>query len=329
MTVIIKKWLMSTLMLALPFQTACEGKFEVDVVGGPGSSAEELGASAEEPDSTSELGDDEQLTSEYVPGSKLIIQGAEAHPVSTVDPSLICSDIEFYNANGSLVWGTANCSTHMEDPNLTPENIKAGTTIFGVTGNFIESPGPCGSNGSQSCVATGSYFAAQACTVNGSQCYLPNYVSSSQPLKAIDYDAIDADKMLASLSIDGKTGSIAERGSWDLTTTYPGDGYYTGTTNTPAAANILSGHTILGVAGSATAAPADCSVDGATACVAVADFPAVDKSLITAGNIKGGVEIIGVTGAYPSLAHPLASATATPDLSSLGSSHASGKLRVF
>ena len=135
------------------------------------------------------------------------------------------------------------------DADLVASNIKDGLTIFGVPGNVIESPSDCGSNGSQSCVAQGDYFAAQACAANGSQCYLPNYVSSSQPLKAIDYDVIDADKMLNTQSIDGKTGTIVPRGSWNLTATYPGNGYYAGISNTPTAGDIKRGISIAGVSG--------------------------------------------------------------------------------
>lgn len=45
-------------------------------------------------------------------------------------------------------------------------------------------------------------------------------------------------------------GTMANQGSFDLTTTFGGAGYYSGTTNTPTASTICSGTTILGVAGS-------------------------------------------------------------------------------
>ena len=57
---------MATLILSLPFQTACEGEIEADV-----------GSRAEEADSSPKLGDNEPLTIEYIPGTKLIVQGTE------------------------------------------------------------------------------------------------------------------------------------------------------------------------------------------------------------------------------------------------------------
>ena len=65
------------------------------------------------------------------------------------------------------------------------------------------------------------------------------------------------------------------------------------------AGNILSGMTIAGVSGSVTPAPADCLSDGETGCVAVTNFPAVDKvNNITANasKIRSSVTIAGVVG---------------------------------
>ena len=65
------------------------------------------------------------------------------------------------------------------------------------------------------------------------------------------------------------------------------------------AGNILSGMTIAGVSGSVTPAPVDCLSDGETGCVAVTNFPAVDKvNNITANasKIRSSVTIAGVVG---------------------------------
>ena len=66
------------------------------------------------------------------------------------------------------------------------------------------------------------------------------------------------------------------------------------------AAKVLTGQTVAGVAGTATPAPADCAADGATNCVAVALFPAIDKSTkLSVGNaakIHASLSIAGVAG---------------------------------
>lgn len=89
-------------------------------------------------------------------------------------------------------------------------NIKYGVAIAGVTGTLTSSGTACTSNGQQSCVASGSYFAATACAANGSSCYLPAYAASTQPLKAIDYDhvASHASGISTAVSIGGVTGTL-------------------------------------------------------------------------------------------------------------------------
>ena len=47
------------------------------------------------------------------------------------------------------------------------------------------------------------------------------------------------------------TGTMANRGSWNATTAFPGAGYYNAQTNSPTATSIVSGTTIMGVAGTA------------------------------------------------------------------------------
>jgi hypothetical protein len=73
------------------------------------------------------------------------------------------------------------------------------------------------------------------------------------------------------------------------------------------AANIKSGVSIWGVTGNlAVESHSDCASDGATGCVAVTAFKAVDMTKLTAANVKKNVSIAGVTGNYPSSTYPLA-----------------------
>jgi hypothetical protein len=170
------------------------------------------------------------------------------------------------------------------DANLVTGNIKSGTTIFGVGGSVTPSPANCSSNGSQSCVATGSYRAATDCSADGSNCYVPNYASSTQPLKAISYDAINSGKgsIRTSLTLSGIGGTLA-----------------------------------------------DCASDGDTGCVAVSGFKAADMSRVISGHIKNNVTIAGIAGTYPSVASPLATNTAVPDLTSFGSGTTVGSYEFF
>jgi hypothetical protein len=81
-----------------------------------------------------------------------------------------------------------------------------------------------------------------------------------------------------------------------------------------ASSKILSGQSLAGIPGTVPPAPANCLIDNDTDCVATPAFPAVVKANVSAGLIKSGSIIAGVNGAYPSATYPLASSTATVDL---------------
>lgn len=70
---------------------------------------------------------------------------------------------------------------------------------------------------------------------------------------------------------------------------------------------------------------ANCSKDSQVNCLANVDYPAVDGKVATAGNIKSGIVIAGVSGQYPSTAYPLPSQSlAMTDLPGLAASTAAG-----
>jgi hypothetical protein len=192
------------------------------------------------------------------------------------------------------------------DASLVGTNIKSGETILGVNGSVVGAPANCSSGGSQSCVATGSYFAATACGANGSNCFLPSFVTSTQPLKAIDYDDINANKALirSSYTVSGITGTVS-----DCSSPNGQDCFATGTY---------------------FAAP-NCASNGAVRCVVDdgTNYVASSASLLIAGNIKNGVNLGGVTGNYPSSTSRLASNTGATDLTSLGSGTGAGAYEFF
>lgn len=271
-----------------------------------------------------------QGTSTEVGSFNLIANQADNElPIWIGDASEICSTSSYLDINGETKTGTKDCAGGSSLPNCSSDGagscvvdgttykaaklsnfdaskVLTGTIVAGVPGTAPLRPADCNSNGQQSCVATGSYFAGTACDVDGSNCFLPTYsVPGLQTKKAVDVSTIDSSKMLDTLTVSGVTGSILSRGSWDLTTSFPGAGYYSGTTNIPTDTTIATGTTILGVPGTAVLKPADCNSNGATGCVTTASYKSADLTNLSADNIKSGVTIAGQLGDYPSATNPL------------------------
>ena len=134
----------------------------------------------------------------------------------------IASDslFEYWDENGMRY--TANGSSKLAATNIRKDEI-----IFNVTGTLLETPGECASNGDQSCVATGSYFAATSCTANSSNCYLPLYQQDTQPLKALDYDDIKANEasIRSTYTIADIQGTLADCAAAGDTACYAGEGF--------------------------------------------------------------------------------------------------------
>lgn len=63
-----------------------------------------------------------------------------------------------------------------------------------------------------------------------------------------------------------------------------------------------------------TTTPVSCTQEGQNSCLTNDSFVVVEKSKLTSGNVKAGVILGGVTGAYPSATYPLSANTSTPDL---------------
>jgi hypothetical protein len=250
-------------------------------------------------------------------------------PILIDEPSEICSTKQYIDRNGDQQTGTKDCAAGTTPPQCstdggsncvvdgtiylaaakataTAANIKSGVIIAGVLGTAtLESHSNCNSNGQQSCVAAGTYFAGTACAADGSNCFLRSYsVPGLQTKKAVDVSTIDSTKMLDSLIVSGVPGTIATKGVWNLTMAFPGVGYYTSTTNTPAAANIAFGSTITGVPGSAEIeSHSSCSADGITGCVTTSSYKSADMTSAITGNIKNGATIAGVPGSVTSESH--------------------------
>jgi len=204
------------------------------------------------------------------------------------------------------------------DADLTASKILSGTNLFGVTGTVTAAPANCSTNGSQNCVAAGPYFAAAACTTNGSHCFVPTYTQTSQPLKAISYDAIDAAKasIRSTLTLGGVSGTLldctANNTSGCVTTSTYKSADWTNLT----AANIKNGVTVAGLTGTypstgnlLSGADATTDLDGATFDAKIKSsgtfewfspngsrYTYAGDTDIAAGNITSGVTIFGTIG---------------------------------
>lgn len=97
---------------------------------------------------------------------------------------------------------------------LTPAaaSIRASVTLAGVAGTLAD----CSANGGVSCYVSGAYKAAVPCAANGSNCYVPSYAASTQPLKAVDFDTITPAVIKKNAVIAGVTGNYPS-GAYPLT----------------------------------------------------------------------------------------------------------------
>jgi hypothetical protein len=140
-------------------------------------------------------------------------------------------------------------------------------TLLSVAGTI----GNCASSGSQSCYATGTYYAATACASDGaSACFVPTYVQTTQPYKAIDYDNIDTNKakIRTSLTIASLAGTLADCSTNGTTGCVTTATYQSADLTNLAAGNIKRGVSLAGVTGnfpSATSPLPRYSDDGTTA----------------------------------------------------------------
>jgi hypothetical protein len=196
------------------------------------------------------------------------------------------SPFEYWDQTGTRHTGAG-------DADLVNTNIKNTVAIFAVTGNVVETPANCGSGGSQDCVATGSYYAATSCATNGSTCFIPAYVASSQPLKAISYDAINTGKgsIRTSLTLGGDiAGTLADCNGANQSDCVATSTFKTMDLTTSSGTGLTSANFNTTIATAAafefwTAGGARQQVTG-------------DSDLANLLNIRSGIDIFGYVGTY-------------------------------
>ena len=233
---------------------------------------------------------DEKATVNYQPGAKVVVaqpeNGEPTYPVALLDTGQVCKGITFYNQDGDLIEGTGMCDgfNQAAEPNLTPENIKAGVRIAGVEGVLKPSPNACNADGATDCLASSTYPAA---VLLGA-----------------------AAKIIAGQTLAGVIGSAPARPS-DCTA-----GNQSGCVSTTTYRTMD-----LSLAGATTDLT---SANFNTSVATAANFEFWDStgarsvvsgtSNLSLGNVKSGVTIFGVTGDYPSATYTLPSASGTADL---------------
>ena len=172
----------------------------------------------------------------------------------------------------------ANASFVSANVSGAAAKVLTGQTLAGIAGTGAGRPSDCAVDGSTNCVAVANFPAIDK--VNSLQANV-SQIRSGLTLAGVS-------GTLANCSVDGGAGCVAVGPT------------YVAALTTGAAAKIVTGQTLAGVSGTASAAPANCAADGATNCVAVALFPAIDKatklSVGNAGKIHSSLTIAGVVG---------------------------------
>jgi hypothetical protein len=198
-------------------------------------------------------------------------------------------------------------------PTLRPENIKLGVRIGDVAGSY-DPQAACAGEGETLCVANADFMPvsleglADKLLVGTSVAGVQGRVALPLPNHVVSGVGYGADgSTTGSLTLPSPAVVLAGSAAYgdpDAPTT---PGY---TPDFPPVSQVRDSDTVDGVRGTL----ADCTADGATACVATASFRAADSARLVAGNIRAGVTLGGQLGEYPSASFPLPDASTVPDL---------------
>ena len=156
----------------------------------------------------------------------------------------------------------------------------AGGTQFTGTG---AGPAPCTIDGGTACLANASFPAADA-TGLAAKIVSGNTVAGVAGSYSPDYP--EASSVLSSDTTGGVAGTILDRGTWDLTTSFPGAGYYSAISNAPAAGDLKRAIQVNGVTGnfpsSTSPLPRYSSASGASTTTSGADENDLDLATFDA-----------------------------------------------
>lgn len=261
-----------------------------------------------------------------------------AVPAAELRPEHIRRQVTIGGVLGTYDGAYGKCTTDGQSSCITTTNLVAMTPgqvdatkvrdqikLAGITGSLMESPALCDGTVKIGCVTTGDYPAADyarltpanlkvGTPVAGLQAaILGDFPSANHPLAGHDAGVTD----LTGNTFAASMSQASTFEYWDSTGqrhTGTGDSELIG-------ANLVDTVTIFDVAGTVTRRQEPCSTILKVGCVVTAPRVSYDQNLLTAGNIKQSVIVNGngqVTGAFPSAAHTLDSASAVADLTSAG-----------
>lgn len=262
---------------------------------------------------------------------------SENYPIITSDPSQVCSDKKFFDRNGDIQKGTKYCGDELKDcssdgetdclttkdfkaikmATLLPSEIRAGVSIASVTGTGVpESHVDCSSDGEVGCVTVAAFKSVNMANVNAANVksgitvagVIGDYPSATNPLAGAG-----ATTDLTAGTFNNQVTSANAFEYWDSQGVR-----HSGTGDTDIVANhIANSIEIFGTLGNALMeSHSNCTGNSQQGCVATAIYQAANLSNLTAGNVKNGITIAGVSGAYPSASNLLTGADPTADLTS-------------
>jgi hypothetical protein len=225
---------------------------------------------------------------------------------------------------------------------FTDADVRSGVTIAGVAGGLTGAPVACAADGATGCLANNSFKALSPASIDAARmlqsqsllgvtgsvltcssdgasgCYVPSYVATTQPYKAIDYDNVNANKakFRTSLTIAGAGGTLADCGGNGATGCVTTPTYKSADLTNLAAGNVKDGVTIAGQLGDYPSSTHPLTVSDGVADLdtptfdvkikSASDFGWFDRdghrythagdSAIDEVNIVDGVSIFGVDG---------------------------------
>lgn len=274
-------------------------------------------------------------------------------PIMDQQVSEVCQGVSFRDSAGVTRQGqkvcelipcsatvSTNCQARtgfatIDRSQLSSSKMVNGYQLSGITGSYDESQFRyCSTSGQQNCTSGQGYIAVDKSLVAPSNIKVGTsvtpqltgtYPSGVAPLS----HSFSGTSQLPNGNINNAVRSNSKFHFWDSA----GNPHQvTGDTNLNSA-NLYSTVSTYGVTGSVNLSDIlSCKTDGASSCEVGPGFVAINTAQVTAGHIKRGVILGGITGSYPSAGHTLAVSTETADLTptSLNSQIASdGRFEYF
>lgn len=265
----------------------------------------------------------------YARGSKIVGTLASVMPgvpnVSVSEQGVVTASV---TQSAGIVNGATTSATHTlssdDDSDFVESNIKAGVTIFGVTGNYSGSGiDTQDADAVASDIRTGKTAYVKGVKVTGSlleksaQTYTPGTVdqtiSSNRILTGVQTIKGDADlipsNIKSGVNIFGVTGTYSGSGGYDTSdatasasdirsgqTAYIATGKTTGTMSTVTAPNPSISVSGSGVVTASYSMSSGYTAGGSKS--ATHTLSSSDDPYFIASNIKNGVNIFGLTGTY-------------------------------